>query len=652
MNKVEPGLTRREVILGAGAIVAGASTSRERAWADGAAPALKLRLLGTSDLHMFVLDWDYFHAELDPTVGVAKVATLIAAARAENPNSLLFDNGDFLQGNPLGDYIAEQPAPTAASPHPLVSVFHQLGYDAVGLGNHEFNYGLPFLEATLAGSSFPFVCANITRIGGAPFLAPYAVIVRKLKDSNGAERELRMGVIGFVPPQIMVWDKSRLEGKIETRDIVATARHYVPELRARCDVVIALCHAGINSGPYVEGEENASFHLASVAGIDAIFTGHSHRVFPGSDFAGRGEGIDAVAGRLNGVPAAMPGFWGSHLAVIDLDLRLDGAGWRIEKAAVEARPIYRREAGKVETLATRDPVVAATIAPAHRATLAWVEQPVGRLDAPVHSYFVWAGYDPATAVVNAAQLAYARPLLAAGAHADLPVLSVAAPYRAGYTPDSFIDIAAGKVPLREVADLYVFGNNTVVAIKVTGGQIWEWLESSARVFAMVDVSRTSPQPLLDKFVPSYNFDIIAGVTYRIDPTQPVRYDAKGKLNASARRIVDLQFQGKPIDLAREFIVVANNYRTDGGGNFPALKDAQVVLRAPDANRDAVLRYFRAQSSVPVAKTFPWSFASSGHGVPVYFDTGKPALERLADAPGVIAMGEGEPGYARVGFTLG
>ena len=650
MSASGSGVSRRTVLGGVGSLAAGAALGAVPARAEGEPARVKLRLLETSDLHMFVLDWDYYHAKLDPTVGFAKVATLIEAARAESANTLLFDNGDFLQGNPLADYVAEQPRPSASAPHPIVAIMGQLGYDAVGLGNHEFNYGLDFLEGALLGAPFPFVCANIQRIGGAPFLPPTAVLERKVKDESGAETTLRIGVIGFVPPQIMIWDKDRLEGKIETSDIVRAARRFVPELRRQCDVLVALCHAGIRIGPYVEGEESAAFHLAAVPGIDVVMTGHSHRVFPGKDYEGL-EGVDAVAGRLNGVPAVMPGFWGSHLGVVDLELKREDGRWAVDKAMVEARPIYKRDQGKLESLAARDDRVAASIAPAHKATLSWVEQPVGAVDAPVHSYFVWAGYDPATALVNAAQLWYARPLLAATPYADRPVLSAVAPYRAGYTPDGYIDIAQGAVPMREVADLYMYGNNTVVAVLVTGAQLQEWLESSARVFNRVDPSASGPQALVNKHVPTFNFDVVAGVTYRIDVAQPQRYDNQGKLDASARRVVDLAFEGRPIDPSREFVVVCNNYRADGGGFFPALKDAKIALRAPDANRDAVLRYFRAQASVPVAKTSPWSFAPIGRPTAVFFDTGKAATARVGDVPGLSALGEGEPGYARVGLTL-
>ncbi len=643
-------LSRRTVLGTAGALAGSTALGLTTASGEGEAPRIELRLLETSDLHMFVLDWDYYHAKLDPTVGFSNVATLIRKARSEAANTLLFDNGDFLQGNPLADYVAHQPAPSAANIHPIIALMTDLGYDAIGLGNHEFNYGLEFLENTLAGAPFPVVCANVARAGGAPFLPPHAILTRTLKDTAGSEQQLRIGVIGFVPPQIMMWDKARLDGKLETSDIVLAAKKLVPELRAKCDVLVALCHAGINADPWVEGMENAALHLAAVPGFDLILTGHSHRVFPGPKYAGR-EGVDAVAGRLNGVPAIMPGFWGSHLGLADLTLKRDGDRWSVEKASVETRPIYKRDQGKVEPLAARDAAVAARIMSAHDATVAWVEEPVGSTDGPLHSYFCWAGFDPPTALVNAAQTWYARPLLAGTPFAGLPLLSSSSLFRAGYTPDSFIDIAPGKTSLRQVADLYIYSSNAVTALKVTGAQIHEWLEYSARAFNTIDPAQTAPQALVDKRIPSYNFDIISGLEYRIDVTRPARYDGKGQLSAQNRRILDLRFEGAPIDPAREFVVVTNNHRADSRGSIAALAACPIVLRAPDTNQDAVVRYFKSQPTVAAQHAFPWSFAQTGRPATVYFDSGMAAPDHIAGRPGLALLGPGEPGYTRIGLTL-
>lgn len=642
-------ITRRDVLSGAGALTGAALCGAETVLAAGeTAPRIRLRIMETSDIHMNVLGWDYYLAKPDPTAGLERVASLIRANRKEAPNTLLFDNGDLLQGTPLADDIFENAHPTPDKPHPIFAIMRELGYDAATVGNHEFNYGLGFLEASLAAAGFPYVCANVERTGGQPFLPRTTIIERTFKDETGNANVLRIGVIGFVTPQITVWDKARLEGKLQTSDIVLAAKRYVPELRAKCDVLVALCHSGIAPGPWVEGEEHATLHLSTVPGIDVILTGHAHRVLPGKDYEGM-AGVDAVAGRLNGVPAVMPGFWGSHLGVVDLELTKADAAWSVQRAEARLAPIYRREGSKVISLVEPDPQVAALIAPAHAQTLRWIEQPVGAVDKNVHSYFVWTGLDPATAVVNAAQTSYARPLLAAAGFHDLPVLSSMAPYRAGYTPDGFIDIAAGPVTLREAAGLYQYSSNVVVVVKLTGAQIVEWLEYAARCFNTIDAAAAASQALVNKRVPSYNFDSISGLTYKIDLTKPNRY-ADGTANPSVRRILDVAFEGRPIDPRREFAVVTNSYRADGGGSVPALVGATILLRAPDTNKDAVVRYFRSTPTVQVPSERPWSFAPIGKPVAAYFDTGPRARDHIGDLPGAT-LEDGEPGYVRVRMTL-
>lgn len=637
-------LSRRELLAGAGAIVAGAGL----AGPARAAPRLHLRLLETSDLHMYVLDWDYYHERPDPTVGLNKIARLVETARAEAPNALLFDNGDLIQGSPLGDYLARKEGLAEGRVHPALRVMNGLRYDAATLGNHEFNFGLDFLQRSLAGAAFPYVSANIERADGAAFMPPFRVLERRMTDEDGVVHSLRIGVIGFAPPQIMIWDKAHLDGRLRCGDIVAAARRHVPILRATCDVLVALCHSGINLHPAAENEENASLQLAAVPGVDAIMMGHSHRVFPGPDYAGL-AGVDAERGALAGVAAVMPGFWGSHLGVIDLSLARDGERWIVDGFKAEARPIYKREAGRIVSLAAPDPAVAELIAVEHEATKAWVDQPIGRLQAPLHSFFVWIGVDPVVALVNAAQLAYARPLLAATPYADLPLLSAAAPFRAGYTPDAYIDLAAGPVALRDIADIYPYPN-TLVAVRVTGAALREWLEHAARIFKQVDSAAREPHLLIDRRTPSYNFDVIAGVAYKIDVSKPARYDANGQLvDANASRIVDLRYAGREIDPNQEFVVVTNNYRADGGGKFPGLDGRNIVLRAPDSNRDAIERFVRGGETVGQAR--PWSFAPLGRRVTVAFDSAPAAARRLEDAPGLRATSQENAGYLRFEYDL-
>jgi len=505
----------------------------------------------------------------------------------------------------------------------------------------------------LHGAGFPFVCANLDHVDGHSYLPPSMVLVRDVTLEDGSVHHgFRIGVIGFVPPQIMEWDRGNLEGRVATTDIVAAAQRHVPELRARCDLLVALCHSGIDTGPRTSGLENASFHLASVPGIDVIFTGHSHRVFPGPDYAGR-PGVDAVRGTLAGVPAVMPGYWGSHLGLIDLDLVQQDGAWKVADFHVEARPIYRREAGHVVALTEDDPAILAAAATAHRATIDWVRQPVGELPFAVNSYFALLESEASVGLVNAAQTWYARRLLAGTEFAALPLLSAASPFKAGGTgPDSYVDIARGPVALREIADLYQFAN-TLVVVRSTGEGVREWLERSVGVFLQIDPAVGEPQELINKFIPTYNFDVISGVTFAIDLTQPPRYGADGGVaHPHARRIVDLRFNGQPIDPDQTFAVVTNNYRCDGGGRFPGLNGSSAILRAPDMNRDAVVAYIEQHGAEAALPTPVWHFAPIAGTVRLRFRSAPGLVDRLAGHANIQAGEMTEGGYRSYVLTLG
>jgi 2',3'-cyclic-nucleotide 2'-phosphodiesterase / 3'-nucleotidase len=309
----------------------------------GAEPRLRLRLIGLTDLHANLYPYDYYRDRPDNSVGLARAASLIAKARSECPNCLLFDNGDILQGTPLGDFAAAAIIRDQTAIHPVIAAMNGLDYAVATLGNHEFNYGLEALERAYAQARFPVVCCNVLRSDGAPWFPPSIVIERDFADESGTKRRLKVGVIGVAPPQIAQWDEAHVRGRLTTVDIVEAARAEVGKLRGRVDLIVALCHSGISRLAPALGEENAGQDLAGLGGVDALFLGHQHLLFPGEDFAGV-PGADAERGTLHGKPAVMAGFWGSHLGVIDLGLKLEAGRWRVERAEVEARPIARRDA--------------------------------------------------------------------------------------------------------------------------------------------------------------------------------------------------------------------------------------------------------------------------------------------------------------------
>ena len=272
------------------------------------------------------------------------------------------------------------------------------------------------------------------------------ILDRTVTDGAGGSHQIRVGLIGFVPPQVMTWDRRHLDGKVQARDIVAAAEAWVPQMReAGADIVIALSHSGIGPAEYEEGMENASVPLAAVDGIDAVLTGHHHRVFPSSQYDGI-AGVDPVAGTLHGKPAAMGGFWGSHLGVIDLMLETEGGEWRIVSHATEARPISKRnEDRSISPLVTSDEDVLASVADIHEQTLSYVRRAVGKTAAPLHSYFALVADDPSVQIVSIAQSWYVAEMLKGTEHEGLPILSAAAPFKAGGRggPDYYTDVPVG-----------------------------------------------------------------------------------------------------------------------------------------------------------------------------------------------------------------
>ncbi|MDD2924640.1 bifunctional 2',3'-cyclic-nucleotide 2'-phosphodiesterase/3'-nucleotidase [Rhodoferax sp.] len=636
------GLAAVLAVLGCAETLAGDLAANTRA---------TLAVLETTDLHTNVLSYDYFKLAEDKSLGFERVATLIKAARAEFPNHVLLDNGDAIQGTALADYQALVKPLACDETLAMYKVMNQAGYDGAGIGNHEFNYGLAYLNQITgsrfdvdgvevgakpcAGPNFPLVLANVysakTR---APLFAPYRIISKTISattpDGRSVSVPLRIGIIGFAPTAILAWDKRWLDGKVYVEGAVEAARQYVPEMRRQgADLVVALAHGGIDSVNYAPAMESPNAHLAQVPGIDAMLMGHTHQVFPdaASKVAAFSQaGVDKVKGTVNGTPAVMASYWGKHLGVIQLQLVYNGQQWTVDRSAtqVQARPIQNAD----KTYVAADPSVAAAVAAEHAATIAYVKTPIGSTNFRLSSYFADVGDVSAIEIVNQAQAQYVADYVAANLpqYAQLPVLSVSAPFKSGFAGGrDFTDVALGDVAINNAADLYLYPN-TVHAVRVQGRDIQNWLETAARRFNQIDPAKSTDQLLISTF-PGYNFDVFSSpdIRYEIDVTQPL-----------GSRIKHLSYKGAAIDPQAYFIIATNNYRASGGGSFPGLDGSKTIYASPDANRDVLINHIKATKTLTLAKNGSdrsWRFTKVATAGRVIFKSA-PGQLALATAVGL------------------
>jgi len=615
---------------------------------------VRLRVLATSDLHAHLFPFNYFADRRDDGVGLAGLAALIEQARAECPNTLLFDNGDTLQGAPLADAALSELMPPEDI-HPMIAAMNALGYDAATLGNHDFDFGLEALERTIAATSYPVVLANARRVAdGRDLVAPRAILERRLFDQRGVPRSLRIGVTGATPPQVMRWAQAHLEGRIEVDDIVPAVRREVAQLRAAgADLVIVLAHSGPGFDHDAGEGENVSRLLARLDGVDVVVAGHTHGIFPCADHP---------TGLIGGTPLVQPGFWGSHLGQIDLYLEKPvGVGdakpvWQVHRVDVSLRSladVRAADRSAVRRRLHRLPMLRQQMARGHRMTRAYSARPLGCSAVALETYFSLLAPCAATQLIADAQRAAVAQVVAGRDDlAALPLISVATPFKAGGRsgPGNYTDVPAGSVLLRHAADLYGYANGLTL-LCATGAQVRDWLERSASAYHQIVPGKTdAPQPLIDMAFASYNFDRMDGLRYEIDLSQPARTNATGdEIREGPGRIRNLRLRcGAPVQDEGRYLLITSSHRAAGGGHFPAAAACDAVLVSADPVRSALVTHISAAREPIRPQVEPsFSFTPLG-GACVVLHTGPFALlhGRRAAALGLTADGIEDSGFAR------
>ena len=512
---------------------------------------VQITILGTTDLHGNINPIDYYTNKADNR-GLAKVATLIKRVRKEHPNVLLVDSGDTIQGSPLASFHSRK---NNQPPDPMMLVMSSLDYDAMAVGNHEYNFGLKVLEKARSEAKFPWLSANTYEIATKkPHYKPYIV-----KELAG----VKVGILGFTTPGVPYWDNPPNYAGLEFHPPVEEARKWVPILRdqEKVDVVVVAMHMGLGedlrTGEVSPGQlphENEAISIANeVPGVDVIFMGHTHR--------------DVPSVYINGVLLTQANHWGRHLARADLYLQKAGAGWRVYAKSARTIPADDR----VEA----DPDVVKLVEPYDIETQGWLSKVVGQ--SPEELTAREARFRD-TAILDLIQ----KVQLEAG-KADVSMV-------ASFNAEA--RIAKGPVSVRDIAGLYVY-ENTLVVLEVTGQQLKDALEHSAKYYKPY-VAGKPLRELIDEKIPAYNFDIAEGVTYELDISKPI-----------GQRIQNLRFRGQPLAPAKELRLATNNYRVNGGGGYTMYKNAPVVYRSSEEIRELIIDWVEKNKTVPATPNNNW-----------------------------------------------
>ncbi|MEU7679515.1 5'-nucleotidase C-terminal domain-containing protein [Micromonospora taraxaci] len=591
------GPSRRQVLAAAAAAATAPLIAAAPAQAAGAARSRTwdLTLLGTSDTHGNVYNWDYYRdAEYDDSkkndIGVAKLATLINQIRRERRGkaTLVLDAGDTIQGTPLATYYAKQePITATGEKHPMARAMNVIDYDAVTLGNHEFNYGLPLLDLWIRQLGFPALAANaVNAKTGKPAFLPY--VIKKVSLGFGAPT-LRVGILGLTNPGVAIWDKGNVEGKLRFDDMVATAAKWVPVMRARgADVVLISAHGGDSGtssyGPELPNENPVALIAQQVPGIDAILFGHAHNEVVERFVTNERTGAQVLLSE--------PSKWGQRLTRMDFTLTRERGRWAITKKAATML--------NTNTV-VEDPKVLAAVRAQHTKTVAYVNQVVAQSTVELSAAESRYKDTPILDFINHVQTEVVGAALAGTTYADLPVLSIAAPFsRTAVFP-------AGDVKIRDVAGLYVY-DNTLEAVVLSGAEVRAYLEYSAKYFrTLAPGAPVDPEQISDPVVPDYNYDVFSGVDYDIDISRPV-----------GQRITRLVLAGTDTPVAdnAQFVVAVNNYRRSGGGNFPGIVKTQ-VYNAQQEIRQLLIDWAQAKGTIDPADFFQPNWRLVREGVPVF-----------------------------------
>jgi 2',3'-cyclic-nucleotide 2'-phosphodiesterase (5'-nucleotidase family) len=478
-----------------------------------------LVIAGTTDTHGRLRGWDYYTSQTDQARSLTRLATVIDSVRAANPGRvILLDAGDILQGNPLAYFAAKI---SADKPTAIVGAMNAMGYDAAAIGNHEFNFGVPYLDSAIVQAQFPFLSDNTYRLDGAHAYLPWKILVR-----DG----VRVGIIGTTTPGVMAWDASNIRGRLTLGDILPAVRQSVAEVKsAGADLVVVLAHSGLDEASSYDTvatgvpSENVAARIArEITGIDLILYGHSHK-----------EMRELTIGPTLLV---QPKNWAGSVSIVHMHLVRTAAGWSVARKTAE----LVQAANHAES-----PAILATTESVHQKTVAYFNAPIGSTTV---AWRADSSRRKDTPIID-----FVLEVERREAGADLAAT-------ASYIPGAAL--GPGPITMAQLAQLDPY-SNTLRAVRISGKQLRDYLEFSSRYYT--GGVTPSGEPETNPRIPGYNFDMVSGVDYTIDLNKPI-----------GARVTRLEYKGRAVSDSDSFTMAVNNYRQAGGGGYSMLSGAPVV----------------------------------------------------------------------------
>jgi len=505
------------------------------------AEELTVAVIATTDIHGCIYPYDYEEDKPDE-VGLAKAATVIKRLRERYPNHLLLDGGDILQGTPLVDYYnIHKPS----EPNPVVVAMNSLGYDAVAVGNHDFDYGLDVLRKAVRDSKFAWLSCNVLREDtGEHEFKPYLD-----RDVNGVP----IRVIGVVTPSLTKWVEPDCYRRLKVTGVVESVKRTLDQARGP-RVTVAICHT--EAGPARPTRASSDpldtgfFRVAALGGIDAVVGAHTHQ---------------EISSRLvNAAIVMQPKSRAQSVGLIELRLARDRDTWRVVGKKSWTEPVE-----KVEP----DASVMKLIQVQHRETLRYLDEVIARSTAEVGLTDGLARDNGVIDLIHQVQLRYT--------HADISFASVLSTRAV---------IPKGDVKIRTIYAIYPY-ENRLYTVSMTGEQVRKYLEYAASFFGQYGGDRR----LVDENKPAYNFDTAEGLSYVLDVGKP-----------RGARVSELTIRGKELDPAKVYRVAVNSYRAQGGGGYlDAIGDVKVLSRTDKRIRDLLIEYLRSRKVFCAQATGNW-----------------------------------------------